>query len=114
MENVENVKETGRKVAKYVVGGLFAFLALLVIVSALTGQTKAQDDKKTLQESVEQAQSDYDFSQAQALDSMRSYCKNWVELGNAKALLAETLKIKANQPTLDVKVCESITVPTSF
>lgn len=112
--NKKSLKETGRTVAKYVVGGLFTFLALMVIISALTGQTKAQDDKKTLQESVEMAQTDYDLSQSQALDAMKSYCKNWVELGNAKALLAETLKIKANQPILDIKVCESITVPTSF
>ena len=116
MENTKKVtiKEAARKYIGYSMVALVAFLGLLVLISAMTSKVAAEDSKKTLQESVEVAQADYDFSQAQALDSMRTYCKNWVELSNAKVSLAENLKIKSTQSPADIKVCEGVYVPTSF
>ncbi len=105
---------TGRKIAKGVVIGFLSILALLVIISTLTGQTNAKDDKKTLQESVEISQADYDLSQSQALDAMKSYCKSWAELSNAKAQLSAAMKINATTKIVDVKVCEGVYVPVSF
>jgi hypothetical protein len=116
MENTNKVtmKEVARKYIGYGLITILAFGLMLVLISAFSQKATADDSKKTLQESVEMAQADYDLSQAQALDSMRSYCKNWVELSNAKVALANSLKIKTTQVVADVNVCEGVYVPTSF
>lgn len=118
MENTKtSLKETSRTVAKYVVGGLFTFLALMVIVSALTGQTKAQDDKKTLQESVSEAQIKYDKLKLEARNSLKVYCESWKDLGLAKRALLKELQIKDPNESRIYDNCEehvSWYVPDSF
>lgn len=111
---MNNIKETIRPYVGY---AFFAFIAIIFLGAVLTpffGKASAQDDRKTLQESVVMAQADYDLSQSQALNSMKAYCNSWVELNNAKVQLANATKIKTDSSIIDAKACESITVPSSF
>jgi len=111
---MNNIKETIRPYVGYAFFGFIALIFLGAVLTPFFGKASAQEDKKTLQESVVMAQADYDLSQSQALNSMKAYCNSWVELNNAKVQLAQAMKIDTDSSIVDTKACESITIPSSF
>lgn len=114
---MRNIKETIRPYVGY---AFFAFIALIFLGAVLTpffGKASAQDDKKTLQESVEQAQIKYDNLKKIAREDLQKYCNSWKELGLAKRELLKNLQItdpNANRVYDNCKEDVSWYVPDSF
>lgn len=95
------------------------FIAMLVIVGFIIislPRVSAQEETKSLQESVEQAQADYDLSQKQAKDALTSYCTSWKELATAKRALADKtqLDFSLKQTEIDAVNCTNIQLPSTF
>ncbi len=92
------------------------FAILLTAVWFMGGTAKAE--VKTLQQSVEMAQVDYDFSQTATKAAMIQACHSWKELAIAKAQLADAMKISSSldENALKTKNCEDAAslVPASF
>lgn len=81
------------------VGVFAAFLAILWLMG---GAAKA--DTKSLQESVEMSQADYDMGQAQAKSALIQTCNDWKALAEAKIDLATATKIQINLTKEQVQV----------
>ena len=114
-----NLKQVGENVK----GGAVKFLIVVALFSIfmgilwlLGGVGTVKAEVKTLQESVEMAQADYDLSQSQATDALNQYCTNWKELAQAKVALADAMKINStiNKGAIEAVDCTKQTVPTSF
>jgi hypothetical protein len=99
-----------------------AVVMLILVLAGLNGLisshyvANAAQEVKTLQESVEQAQADYDLSQKQAKDALASYCTNWKELATSKRALADATKLDFNlkQEEIDAVNCTNTQLPSTF
>lgn len=114
------MNDTKTTIAKYVGYALFAIIGLIylgAVVTPFLNKASAQDDKKTLQESVEQAQIKYDNLKKIAREDLQKYCNSWKELGLAKRELLKNLQItdpNANRVYDNCKEDVSWYVPDSF
>lgn len=99
-------------------GGIYAAVMILglSLIYAMGGTAKAE--VKTLQQSVEMAQADYDLSQSQTKDALIQACESWKALAIAKAELSEAMKISStlNSEGLKTKDCgvAADLLPASF
>lgn len=96
--------------------GVLAILLFCLYVWVSQPTANASTDVRTLQESVEQAQADYDLSQKQAKDALVQYCTNWKALAQNKANLADAMKITTNinREAVMAVDCTQLTLPSTF
>lgn len=94
--------------------GLGVIVVLAFVAYIWTSQPDAKANATTLQESVEMAQADYDFSQAQTKAAMTQYCENWKELSKAKLDLAKATNIPSSLQDVQGVDCNTISIPSTF
>jgi len=110
----ETINKVGQsKLAKFLV--LPIMFTLVIGFMWLTGgQAKADTSLVTLQEAVERAQVEYDLDQSQVKIDMFKYCNSYVQLAIAKNNLTTDLKINTKLIPIDARMCDNLTVPSSF
>lgn len=96
--------------------GIISLVIFGALIWAFQPRANAAQEVKTLQESVEMAQADYDLSQKQAKDALASYCTNWKELATSKRALADATKLDFNlkQEEIDAVNCTNTQLPSTF